>query len=96
MAEILQLRRSHRAVGEARAAVSAADVEADAATVDPVCGMTVQPAGARYTSVYDGKTFTFCSIGCKERFDREPERYSVPSGATASAQGEALPARRGF
>src|SRR5215467_3220088 len=72
MAEILQLRRSHQAIGEARAAVPATDVESDAAVVDPVCGMTVQPAGARYTSVYDGKTFTFCGIGCKERFDREP------------------------
>jgi xanthine dehydrogenase accessory factor len=79
MAEILQLRRSNQAVGEARAAVPAVDVASDAAAADPVCGMTVPPTGARYTSAYDGKTFTFCSIGCKERFDREPERYFVPS-----------------
>src|SRR5215475_31329 len=43
MAEILQLRRSHQAVGAARAAIPVADVEPDAAVVDPVCGMTVQP-----------------------------------------------------
>src|SRR5438094_235192 len=53
--------------------------DADTEVVDPVCGMTVQAAGARYTSAYDGKTFKFCSIGCKDHFDREPERYSVPS-----------------
>ena len=80
MAEILELRRSHKAVGEPRASVTAVDVTPDA-TVDPVCGMTVQVAGARYTSAYDGKTFTFCSMSCKEHFDREPERYSVSSPA---------------
>jgi xanthine dehydrogenase accessory factor len=95
MAEILQWRRSNQAVGEARAAVTAVDVMPDAAVVDPVCGMTVQAAGARYTSAYDGKTFVFCGLGCKARFDHEPERYAVPSGATASAQGETLPAGRG-
>jgi xanthine dehydrogenase accessory factor len=83
MAEILQLRRSNQAVGAARAAIPVADVELDAAVVDPMCGMTVQSAEARYTSAYEGKTFIFCSLGCKERFDREPGRYSVPSGATA-------------
>ena len=79
MAEILQLRRSHKAVGEARTSVTAVDVMPDTTVVDPVCGMTVQAAGARYTSAYDGQTFFFCGIGCKERFDREPEHYSVPS-----------------
>jgi xanthine dehydrogenase accessory factor len=79
MAELLQLRRRSQAVSEARAAVPAAHMEADAGVVDPVCGMTVQPAGARYTSAYDSKTFQFCGIGCKERFDCEPERYAVPS-----------------
>ena len=76
MGEILQLRRSNRAIDTARAAVPAADGIPDAAVVDPVCGMTVQVAGARYTAEYDGKTFLFCGVGCKEHFDREPERYS--------------------
>jgi xanthine dehydrogenase accessory factor len=86
MVEILQLRRSNTTVGEARSSVTAADMLSNTtavmpatAVVDPVCGMTVQPDGTRYTSAYDGKTFKFCGIGCKERFDREPERYSVPS-----------------
>jgi xanthine dehydrogenase accessory factor len=86
MGEILQLRRSKPAADGVRAAVPVADmlsdataVRPDAASIDPVCGMTVQAAGARYTSAYDGKIFKFCGIGCKERFDHEPERYSVPS-----------------
>ena len=76
MGEILQLRRSNRAIDAARTAAPATEVIPDTAVVDPVCGMTVQVAGARYTSAYDGKTFLFCGVGCKERFDREPERYS--------------------
>ena len=79
MGEILQLRRSNKAISEAGVALPAADVRPDVVVVDAVCGMTVQAAGARYTSTYDGKTLLFCGIGCKERFDREPERYSVPS-----------------
>jgi xanthine dehydrogenase accessory factor len=84
MGEILQLRRSKQAADSVRATAPAADilsdataVRPDAASVDPVCGMTVQAAAARYTSAYDGKTFAFCGVGCKERFDREPARYSV-------------------
>src|SRR4029450_8142742 len=76
MSEILQLRRSNQAVDGAWAAVPAADP--DTVAVDPVCGMTVQVAGARYTSAYDEKTFLFCGIGCKEHFERDPERHSIP------------------
>jgi xanthine dehydrogenase accessory factor len=81
MAEILQLRRSNKAVGEARAAVPATAMRPEVAVMDPVCGMTVQVTGARYTSAYDGKTFLFCSLGCKERFDHEPACYSASTHA---------------
>lgn len=37
--------------------------------VDPVCGMTVDPARAAATSERDGRTVYFCSPGCKARFD---------------------------
>jgi len=46
---------------------------------DPVCGMTVDVATAEHTSVLDGKTYYFCSAGCKQRFDRAPERFLEPS-----------------
>ncbi len=42
---------------------------------DPVCGMTVDRHKTPYRSHYAGKTVYFCSAGCKERFDAEPERY---------------------
>lgn len=45
------------------------------AELDPVCGMTVEPQQAAATSVYQGKTYYFCSRGCKVVFDRDPEKY---------------------
>ena len=42
---------------------------------DPVCGMEVTYESAQARSEYNGQTYYFCSIGCKEDFDREPERY---------------------
>lgn len=42
---------------------------------DPVCGMDVDPATARWTSEYQGKTYYFCSPGCKRQFDEHPEQY---------------------
>lgn len=45
------------------------------AVMDPVCGMTVEPAKAAGKSEYQGTTYYFCSTGCKQKFDGAPERY---------------------
>lgn len=42
---------------------------APAAAVDPICGMRVDPVRAAGSSLRDGETFYFCSLGCKARFD---------------------------
>jgi YHS domain-containing protein len=42
---------------------------------DIICGMDVDPKTATITSAYKGKTYYFCSPGCKAAFDREPEKY---------------------
>jgi Cu+-exporting ATPase len=42
---------------------------------DPVCGMDVTYATAQARSEYDGQTFYFCSLDCKEQFDKDPEKY---------------------
>lgn len=44
---------------------------------DPVCNMNVDEKKAAATSVYKGKTYYFCAKGCKERFDKDPEKYIV-------------------
>lgn len=42
---------------------------------DPVCGMEVDPKTATDKSIYQGKTYYFCSPGCKRSFDKEPQKY---------------------
>lgn len=43
--------------------------------IDPVCGMEVDEKTAVAMSEYKGKTYYFCSSGCKTTFDKEPEKY---------------------
>ncbi len=43
--------------------------------VDPVCGMEVDPAKAKYKALYKGKVYYFCSPMCKEEFEKRPEYY---------------------
>lgn len=42
---------------------------------DPVCGMDVTYESAQARSEYNGQTYYFCSLDCKEQFDRNPEAY---------------------
>lgn len=42
---------------------------------DPVCGMEVTYETAQARSQYEGQTYYFCSMGCKEAFDENPEKY---------------------
>jgi YHS domain-containing protein/uncharacterized membrane protein YraQ (UPF0718 family) len=46
-----------------------------AATVDPVCGMTVDPSSAAAHRSFDGFDYWFCSVGCAEAFDADPNAY---------------------
>src|SRR5579862_2285389 len=45
------------------------------AATDPVCGMRVDPATARFQLEHHGEKFYFCSAGCLEKFKREPALY---------------------
>jgi len=42
---------------------------------DPVCGMGVDPKTATSNSVCQGKTYYFCSPGCKKSFEQDPGKY---------------------
>ena len=43
--------------------------------VDPVCKMSVEPAKAAAQSTYEGRPYYFCAVGCKRKFDADPEKY---------------------
>lgn len=45
-----------------------------ASTIDPVCGMTVDPATALSAEV-DGQTYYFCARGCRKAFLTDPGSY---------------------
>jgi YHS domain-containing protein len=44
---------------------------------DPVCGMEVDPKTASFSSVYNHKTYYFCSQDCKFIFDEHSEKYAI-------------------
>jgi YHS domain-containing protein len=47
--------------------------------VDPVCKMDVDPPRAAAQSSYQGQTYYFCAVGCKKKFDQEPQKYAGPA-----------------
>jgi Cu+-exporting ATPase len=50
-------------------------VLAPAGAVDPVCGMTVDPARAAGSVEYNGQTYYFCSPHCVQKFRANPAAY---------------------
>ena len=48
---------------------------ASAVVLDPVCGMTVDPAATKHHADHAGQMFHFCSAGCRSKFIAEPTKY---------------------
>lgn len=46
--------------------------------IDPVCGMTVNPAVAAGKHEHNGKTYYFCSTHCLRKFSADPESVLNP------------------
>ena len=42
---------------------------------DPVCGMRVDRASAKHRAMHEGTEFVFCSAGCQNKFEADPEAY---------------------
>jgi Cu+-exporting ATPase len=57
--------------------------DAGGGAIDPVCGMTVDPATAAASMTLDGHTYHFCCSHCLEKFRADPKRYSQAGGAGA-------------
>ena len=58
--------------------------------IDPVCGMEVDPQSAAAQATYGGVTYYFCSLGCKQQFERAPAYFvqRAGGGGMASAHDE--------
>lgn len=48
--------------------------------IDPVCGMSVDVATARYRATHEGRTYHFCNPRCRERFVADPAMFLHPTG----------------
>jgi len=66
-------------------ATSAIAEAASGQAIDPICGMTVETAGARHTAEAGGRTWYFCGDGCRGRFLAAPERFAAPPPAAPRA-----------
>ena len=53
----------------------------DRLVTDPVCGMILKRAEAVGHLEYGGVTYHFCTEGCQQRFQRDPERFLRGSAA---------------
>ncbi len=51
--------------------------------IDPVCGMTVDPHTATLKADHGGRTYYFCSPGCRTKFIANPLKYLEKSETTA-------------
>jgi YHS domain-containing protein len=46
--------------------------------VDPVCGMSVNPATTQITADVEGHHYYFCAEGCREAFVENPQKFLEP------------------
>jgi P-type Cu+ transporter len=53
---------------------------------DPVCGMLIDPQSSAGQRDYKGVVYHFCSAGCLQRFDADPERYVIAHGQDDQSQ----------
>ena len=74
LAEIIHVSRTGRGDRPRNDPTTPQEVEIEA--TDPVCGMSVTVASAKYRSERAGLSYYFCCAGCKRKFDDEPARYA--------------------
>lgn len=53
------------------------------AAIDPVCGMSVDPATTAHHATHEGTEYHFCSARCRERFVADPKKYLSPASTAA-------------
>ncbi|MGE5322909.1 MAG: XdhC family protein [Actinomycetota bacterium] len=78
LAEIVKLRNSANiaTATHAKPAAFTALPVLNSEAKDPVCGMMVDTAKARHKTQFQGQWVYFCCAGCKDAFERSPEKYS--------------------
>jgi len=62
------------------------DRRAAVTAIDPVCGMTVDPATSKHSVDHEGRTFWFCCARCREKFIADPAGILTRAAARLSAE----------
>ena len=62
--------------------------------IDPVCGMSVDPAKAAGSQVHEGRTFSFCSQHCLKKFQSDPDAALAKGRPTEEAPSGRAPGNR--
>lgn len=73
LAEIIQVHGTKDAAPKAKAVLPVLNQEAK----DPICGMMVAIGAAKHKSEFQGNSFYFCCAGCKQKFDKQPDKYAA-------------------
>jgi xanthine dehydrogenase accessory factor len=73
LAELVKL----RAAGGPAAGAASSPISEVHEAIDPVCGMTVRVADARHIATHEGRTYYFCSAGCRSRFEADPAAHTA-------------------
>ncbi len=47
---------------------------------DVVCGMEVDPSVVSFSSKYEGQVYSFCSLACLDKFEKNPGQFLNPAG----------------
>jgi len=59
-----------------------------AKSVDPVCGMQLDPGQIEAQASYEGQRYDFCSEECRRLFEANPQQYL---NATTKTSDQTLP-----
>ena len=59
------------------------------ASIDPVCGMSVDEAKTAHHAEFGETTYHFCSAGCRTKFIADPDRYLHPKSEAPDVEAVA-------
>jgi xanthine dehydrogenase accessory factor len=75
LAEIIKEFRTKEAPADMFEKPEKAPSDKPQVVTNPVCGMPISAAMAKYTIERDGQMVYFCCDGCKIKFDEDPDKY---------------------
>jgi YHS domain-containing protein len=61
-----------------------------ATVIDPVCEMQLDDQQTAITSQFMNRPYFFCSLGCKQQLDNDPQRYAVHPASTSTPDAQTL------